>query len=205
MSINLKPTWFMALGAVFLAQTASAQPSVDKEILRKAPVAAQINRSMTVDRAQAINRAANIQKYPLAIIADPVPSPALSPELVLSQIDLAQHALKVRTLGEYRAALRRAIAELHLAIDADVWPFALDLLAYDAAGETQTIELERREDAMLLLAKLEADLIAASDMAGLAEIDLQNAMQKQQQAMQMVSSIMKAQQDTMKATIRNLK
>jgi|GEM_PF-6697225 len=195
----------VALGAVFLTQAASAQPSVDRESLRKAPVAAQINRAITADRAKTIKKAANIQKYPLAVIANPAPSPALSPEQVLSQIDLAQHALKVKTLGEYRAALRRAIAELRLAIDADAWPFSLDLLSYDAAGETQTIVLERREDAMLLLARLEADLISASDMAGLAEIDLQNAMQNQQQAMQMLSNIMKAQQDTMKATIRNLK
>jgi hypothetical protein len=47
--------------------------------------------------------------------------------------------------------------------------------------------------------------IAMGDDAQLANVDLQNQLQKQQQAMQMLSNILKMMHDTAMAIIRNLK
>ena len=43
------------------------------------------------------------------------------------------------------------------------------------------------------------------DMSQLQQLELQDALQKEQQAIQMISNIMKMQQDTLKRIIQNLK
>ena len=55
------------------------------------------------------------------------------------------------------------------------------------------------------LKNLEDELQTAGDDAQLANIDLQNMLQKHQQTMQMMSNMMKAQHDTLKAIIQNMK
>jgi len=52
--------------------------------------------------------------------------------------------------------------------------------------------------------QLEQELKTISDDAQLANIDLQNNLQKQQQIMQMLSNIMKTNHDTAMATIRKI-
>jgi hypothetical protein len=56
-----------------------------------------------------------------------------------------------------------------------------------------------------VLAELEERLNTLGDDGQLANLDLQNILQKQQQALQMMSSISKSSHDTMMAIIRNLK
>lgn len=51
----------------------------------------------------------------------------------------------------------------------------------------------------------DSDLATAGDDSQLANIDLQNALQRQQQAMQMMSNIMKTMHDTAMAIIRNMR
>lgn len=55
------------------------------------------------------------------------------------------------------------------------------------------------------LSSLDEQLQGIGDDAQLANIDLQNALQKQQQTMQMMSNIMKSQHDTLKAIINNMR
>jgi len=49
------------------------------------------------------------------------------------------------------------------------------------------------------------DQAAAASLGQMANLELQDVMQKQQRAMQMLSNIMKSQHDTAKAIIRNLR
>jgi phage protein D len=51
---------------------------------------------------------------------------------------------------------------------------------------------------------LEEKLATTGDDAQLANIDLQNVLQKQQQALQMISNVMKSMQDTQMATISRI-
>jgi hypothetical protein len=55
------------------------------------------------------------------------------------------------------------------------------------------------------MAKLERDLKKVDDDAQLANVDLQNALQKQQQTLQMMSNISKKLNDTAQAIARNLR
>lgn len=205
MSRFLYVTLSCVLGVATLFQAASAQPANKKEAIQSEAVQTQVSRLPAARLPIELKKASEEQQYPLGMIADPRPSPALAPDMVMAQIELAQRALKVTILSEYRQGLRRAIAELRLAIADDQWPFSLELMAFDSSGNNGSVVLRNRADAMLLLQKLEADLSAASDMAQLAQIDLQDAMQRQQQVTQMISNIMKSQHDTMKSTIQNLK
>jgi hypothetical protein len=54
------------------------------------------------------------------------------------------------------------------------------------------------------IARWEERLSTLGDDAQLANVDLQNILQKQQQALQMLSNISKAQHDTAMAIIRKL-
>ena len=55
------------------------------------------------------------------------------------------------------------------------------------------------------LEDLESQFLALSDMSQQLQLDLQDAMNKQSQAVQMMSAILKSQHDTQKAMINNLR
>lgn len=97
--------------------------------------------------------------------------------------ELAQKALAVRNALEYRQQLRERIAEVReeLAENPD-----------DAALKAELAELEKK-------------LAAASDMTQLAQLELQDAMQRQQQTFRTLSNILKQQHETTKAIIQNIK
>lgn len=67
------------------------------------------------------------------------------------------------------------------------------------------VEEATREDLALYVEDLEGQLTTIGSDAQLANIDLQNALQKQQQLMQMMSQISKMMHDTAMAIIRNLR
>jgi hypothetical protein len=67
------------------------------------------------------------------------------------------------------------------------------------------VENATRDDLALYVEDLEGQLTTIGSDAQLASIELQNALQKQQQLMQMMSQISKMMHDTAMAIIRNLR
>jgi hypothetical protein len=74
-----------------------------------------------------------------------------------------------------------------------------ELLLVLAATQSSLREILRRD-----MEAFEKDLKEVVDDAQLANLDLQNLLQKQQQTLQLLSNITKLQQDTAMAIIRNL-
>ena len=64
--------------------------------------------------------------------------------------------------------------------------------------------VENKEGLESYIATLEEQLNSVGDDAALANVDLQNMLQKQQQTMQMMSSISKMLHDTAMAVIRKI-
>jgi hypothetical protein len=62
-----------------------------------------------------------------------------------------------------------------------------------------------KSEAEALLKRLEAELAAQASDSDMMSLKLQDAMQKRQQVVQMLSNIMKAMHDTTQAIINNLK
>ncbi len=117
-----------------------------------------------------------------SIILTPV-SAAMSVPEQRAVTELAQKALGLKNSLEYSRQLRNRMADVR------------DGLAENPNDATLQAEM----------AELDAKLTAASDLTSMMQLELQNAMQKQQQAFQMLSNIMKSQHDTAKAIINNIK
>ena len=71
--------------------------------------------------------------------------------------------------------------------------------------EMTSSELLTIQQAMRSVELSDENLDAVAGGLSLSSIDLQNALQQQQQTLQMLSSISKSQHDTMKAIIQNLR
>jgi len=99
-------------------------------------------------------------------------------------------------------ALREDLAEVRDAISNDVWP--TKVMITDENGNERVIVLESVKDAYVLELELELRLTTAGDDAQLANVDLQNMLQKQQQTMQMMSNIAKQLHDTSMSIIRKI-
>lgn len=118
--------------------------------------------------------------------------------------ELTDLALKIQENNDARADLRQIIAELrNLAADPDSeYPVSL---TYPLNGKTETTTVNNAEEALALADKLESQLTILSDDSQMMQMELQDMMQKQQQAMQILSAIMKTQHDTLKAIINNMR
>lgn len=69
----------------------------------------------------------------------------------------------------------------------------------------ETIRILTKEKAKNLLEEMENQLAAISDMSEMDNMNLQEAMNKQQQVMQIISNLMKQMHDTAKAIIDNMR
>lgn len=129
------------------------------------------------------------------------------------QADLNQIAAKVATSNHIKAILREEITMLK-DILAD-WPddgsvreiiyrscIKLSDDRYEIVEKTEVISKEQAE---ALIKKMEDQLNTLSEMNQMDMLELQNAMNKQQQLMQTMSNIMKTMHDTAKAIIENMR
>jgi hypothetical protein len=102
------------------------------------------------------------------------------------QEDLKFYAAKVKYYNELKKMIREMIYELRDQLASDI-PRALE------------IQLEK------MIEDLEDDLQSAGDDAQLANIDLQNKLQKLARTLQTISSVSKMLHDTAMASIRNIR
>lgn len=191
-----------AAGALAFVHAAAAQP-VEAQQLQTAK--SDFSSIMARGAASTATARAAAGEYPLAAIATPHPSPSMTPEIVMARIELAQSALKVKTLHEYQASLRLFETELRAALSNDQWPYTVEVFEFDISAQSRKVALTRPQEAQFLLAVAESRRKTASDMAQLAQIEMQNTMQKHQQTLNLISSIMKQQHETMRGIIDNLK
>lgn len=114
--------------------------------------------------------------------------------------DIAQ---QIQENLDAKKQLRADIAELRDIITNDSWPAKFSY--HDENGNEVAVVLSTLDEAKALLEKLEQSLQTLSDISQMMQLELQDAMNKQQQAMQILSNIMKNQHDTLKAIIQNMR
>ncbi len=105
--------------------------------------------------------------------------------------DLLLHASKVKYYNELKKAARGALSELR------------DMRA-QLGNIDNNSSSEIRKELGKMIEDLEEDLSSVGDDAQLANIDLQNKLQKQQQTLQVISNVSKMLHDTAMAVIRKI-
>ena len=127
----------------------------------------------------------------------------LQKQLASAETEAMNFANKLQTSLDAKAALREDISELRDAISNNVWPIKFTYAAQ--SGDSTTVALVSIRDATSLLVKLESQHQTMGEDTKLMQLELQNAMQKQQQALQTLSNILKTYHDTAKSIINNMK
>ena len=127
----------------------------------------------------------------------------LQKQLASAETETMNFANKLQTSLDAKAALREDISELRDAISNNVWPIKFTYATQ--SGDSTTVALVSIRDATSLLVKLESQHQTMGEDTKLMQLELQNAMQKQQQALQTLSNILKTYHDTAKSIINNLK
>jgi predicted nucleic acid-binding Zn-ribbon protein len=120
-----------------------------------------------------------------------------------AEADVFDLANKLQGNLDAKMSLRQDISELREIISKDGWPFKFSY--YDENGRVISVVLSTPREAMALVEKLEQSLQTMSDMSQMMQLELQDAMNKQQQMMQTLSAFMKSQHDTLKAIISNMR
>jgi hypothetical protein len=128
-----------------------------------------------------------------------------------AEAELQEMAARVKANLEGKKTVREDLAELRDLINDDQWPaeFTYTEHVKNASGKLvsteKTVTLASKDEAEALLQDLESQLQTMTDMSQMLQLQLQEAMNKQQQAMQILSNIMKNQHDTLKAIIQNMR
>jgi len=99
--------------------------------------------------------------------------------------------------------LREAINDIKEVIADGDWP--TEVTYVDGTGVKRTVVLRSKGEAENLLKDLESQYQTAKDMTQMLQMQLQDAMNKQQQVYAMLSAIMKNQHDTLKQIIQNMR
>jgi hypothetical protein len=126
---------------------------------------------------------------------------------------LSDAADRARFYAEQRAELRAFLQELRELAQSGAETVDVKLLSLTATYSTgaaaytyaATATTLNQKQLAALIAKVEGQYKTASDMTQMMQMDLQDAMQKQQQAVAILSAILKDMHDTLKAIIQNLK
>jgi seryl-tRNA synthetase len=120
-------------------------------------------------------------------------------------LDKPRLADRVKSFGEIWPALQEDLDVVQSQIVDDLQR-QIDQIAYRSSRRNQIQqEIDRtRQLAGDYIAKLEEELNNLGDDAQLANVDLQNMLQKQQQTLQMISNISKMLHDTAMAVIRKI-
>ena len=121
-----------------------------------------------------------------------------------SNKDLKDHADKVKRLNEEKKQCRREMADLGSGI-ADLKRKQLERRPVGKPPQPPDPYAVQLAALTKSLRQLEERCSKLNDDGQLANIDLQNAMQRQQQALQMISNISKTLHDTAMAIIANIK
>jgi hypothetical protein len=127
--------------------------------------------------------------------------------------DLRFLADKVKDFNDCKKAIREYLTELRAeAQSLQPWPRKLRFVTFrtaDVPGQTCAVESGTRSfekaDLDRYIEELEQKLNAIGDDAQLANVDLQNALQEQQQTLQMMSNISKMLHDTVTSVIRQIR
>jgi hypothetical protein len=129
-----------------------------------------------------------------------------------TEADVAKMAVRVQANLEAKARLREDMAALRDIIADGTFPVefgythaTVNEAGGDLVATAKTVTLAGAEQARALLKDLNDTLQTMTDMGQMLNLALQDAMQKQQQVMQMLSAIMKNQHDTLKAIIQNMR
>jgi len=115
-------------------------------------------------------------------------------------LELAQ---RLQSNLDRQQQLRETIIEIEAVIIDDFW--ARDVTYRDDTGVMLSKTLESKEDAWHVVWSLQGALGVLVERAQMLQMQLQNAMNKQQQAMQLLSAIMKNQHETLKQIIQNMR
>ena len=135
--------------------------------------------------------------------------------------DLYFHASKVKFFNDVKKNLRAEMSRAREALVSQTGEedstgvsftkksFGMEFRAADEGGQVTVSvaddgAVENKEGLESYIATLEEQLNSVGDDAALANVDLQNMLQKQQQTMQMMSSISKMLHDTAMAVIRKI-
>jgi hypothetical protein len=124
--------------------------------------------------------------------------------------DLAHRADKVRHFNQQKKAIHDQVSELRAAhgkfVKGKAQVKTLKLLPRFKGKPSIQLATEMVSEAQLdsLITKWEEQLASVGDDAQLANVDLQSALQKQQQTMQTMSSVSKMLHDTAMAIIRKI-
>lgn len=127
----------------------------------------------------------------------------LQKQYAVAEAEVFDTAQQIQENLDAKKQLREDIAELRDIITNDSWP--AKFLYHDENGNEVAVVLSSSDEAKALLEKLEQSLQTLSDISQMLQLELQDAMNKQQQAMQILSNIMKNQHDTLKAIIQNMR
>lgn len=117
-----------------------------------------------------------------------------------AEADVVSIAQRLSGSLERMAALREQINELRDLIVAGQFPSL-----FTFGDPERTIQLQDKEQANALLQQLEAQLSQTSAGSQRLQLQLQDAMNNQQQVMQILSSVTKNHHDTLKAIIQNMR
>ena len=126
----------------------------------------------------------------------------LQKKLESAEADIQDIADRIQKNLDAKKQLRDDIAKLQDIMAADRWPVKYS--HYDDNGRVISIALNSAGDAWNLAIKFDERLQTLDDDAQLMNIDLQNAMQKQQQTLQTMSNVSKMLHDTAMAIIRKI-
>lgn len=128
--------------------------------------------------------------------------------------DLQYHAEKVRYYNDLKVSIREELNETRrlMAASKGIQPsaavrqkvYSLKPTSFKRLVVRQGRPLRSKADYELYIKKLESQLATVGDDAQLANIDIQNALQKQQQTMQTMSNVSKMLHDTAMAVIRKM-
>jgi hypothetical protein len=129
------------------------------------------------------------------------------------QANVNQIAAKVATSNQIKSILREEITMLMDILSDWFDDGSAKKITYNSCIKiaddryeiVEKTEVMSKEQAEALIEKMDSQLEALSDMSQQLQLQLQDAMNKQQQAMQMISNIMKTMHDTAKAIIQNMK
>jgi hypothetical protein len=182
---SLHSTDIVILGGVLIAMAASTY--ADDTVQSRGFSSPSVSSSPSLPSAVPMVTPAGPSPVPVPY---PIVPSRLSPDLnAISSMFVEGRPANVILEAWKNYVTRRVKAKQPINVDATINDVSVN------AKARLNADIERRQ----------AQLNAMGDDAQLANVDLQNQLQKQQQAMQMLSNILKMMHDTAMAIIRNLK
>jgi hypothetical protein len=170
------------------------------------------------EKAKAVQELFAAEMKTLAAISQPTDAKMLLQHTFAAvehgfDISVAETARKVSNINEVKSRIRESIASLRTVVEQ--WPAdqteqevayeTVEPLADDSYEVVDKNEMMTKEAIVALIAELETLYAQLTSEQQSASLELQDAMNKQAQLMQMMSNLVKMMHDTAMAIIRNMK